>query len=273
MKQKKDQFVIAYLPDLDHPEAVLSHARPLALMLQKGLILLHISDPRYTSLTPSDAQPRLQALCASLPQATYAALKGNTPDIVHALPDLIGAVVIVAQVSATAPSRSPLHKRRLLADFASCKVAYLTVQEPLRNSQPPRVAFSVDYSKASKEKFVWASYFARFGSSPLTAMHYHYKDEGLRYKCRANLQFLSKLYEGLSIAHQERTIPRAGSYPDCAILKHHAADIDLLVAVTTQEKDFVEYFLGTQEHRTIVNASRLPILFLNPRDDIYVLCD
>jgi nucleotide-binding universal stress UspA family protein len=53
MKEKKDQFVIAYLADLDNPDTVLTHAVALARMLGKGLILLHISDPRYTDLTPT----------------------------------------------------------------------------------------------------------------------------------------------------------------------------------------------------------------------------
>jgi len=47
----------------------------------------------------------------------------------------------------------------------------------------------------------------------------------------------------------------------------------LLIAVTTKEKDGLEFFVGVQEQRTIVNRERIPILFLNPREDLYVLCD
>jgi hypothetical protein len=47
----------------------------------------------------------------------------------------------------------------------------------------------------------------------------------------------------------------------------------MLIAVTTKEKDGLEFFIGVQEERTIVNKANIPILFLNPREELYVLCD
>lgn len=245
----KDQFVIALIEDFEHADVVLSHAHFMAQMLQKGLILLHVSDD------PTAAEPRLAALSPH-----YMALKGNLRDAINGLPDRMGAVLFVVQ-----------QRKGLLKDFAECKVAYLTVQERL-DSQYKRVSLSVDHKKESKEKYVWASYFARFNQSLVTAHHYRYRDEGLRYKCGANLKFLEKLYSGLGITHGVQELPRGGAYVDCTILKE-VSEIDLLVAVTTQEKDFFEYFTGTQEDRTLRNARHLPVLYLNPRDDIYVLCD
>lgn len=279
-KQKKDQYVIAYLPCLDDTDMVLTHAVHMADMLQKGLILMHVSDPEYTNVTPDEAEPRLNALIPSLrPQLpnlpiTYAALKGNTQMIINALPEMIGAVIIVAQVNAHSSRKSPLHPKCILKDFAECKIAYLTVQERYpERSTPKKVVFSIDYHKESKEKFVWASYFARFGKCRLTAMHYDYKDEGLSYKCKANLKFMSKLYDSLDVKYDVLSIDRSGAYTDCAIFKQKTSIFDLMVSVTTKEKDMIEYFTGTQENRTITNKDHIPVLYLNPREDIYVLCD
>jgi len=279
-KQKKDQYVIAYLPCLDQTDTVLTHAIHMANMLQKGLILMHVSDAEYSSLSTTEAEIQLKALIPSLqPQMnnlpiTYAALKGKTQMIINALPEMIGAVIIVAQMDAHASRKSPLHPKRILNDFSECKIAYLTVQESLSPARiPHHVAFSIDYHKESKEKFVWASYFARFGDCQLTAIHYDYKDEGLKYKCKANVKFMSKLYDSLDVRFEELSIPRTGAYTDCAIFKQKPLDFDLMVSVTTKEKDMIEYFTGTQENRTIANKDRIPVLFLNPREDIYVLCD
>ena len=41
-KEKKDQFVIAYLNNLDYTDSCIEHAVQIANILNKGLILIHI---------------------------------------------------------------------------------------------------------------------------------------------------------------------------------------------------------------------------------------
>ena len=55
-KEKKDQYIIAYIADFGRTEAVVTYAIHLSRMLRKGLVLLHICDPRHSALTPDDAE-------------------------------------------------------------------------------------------------------------------------------------------------------------------------------------------------------------------------
>lgn len=273
-KEKKDQFIIAYIADLDHPETVVSHASWLARMLRKGLILLHISDPRYTTVTTEDAESRLKQFCADTSH-TYAALKGDTRQIITALPKLIGAVTIVAQVVPHARRRSPLSRHSILRNFADSRAAFLVVQKPLDNdSVPTDIAMSVDFKKESKDKFIWSSYFPRFCNCHMHVLHYDYRDQFLRTKWQANITQLSKLYEETGISFQSHIIPGKSTFQDINALRFTASQgYDMLISVTTKEKDGLEFFVGVQEQRTIVNKQQIPILFLNPREDLYVLCD
>lgn len=276
--QQKDQFIVAYISNLDQPHAVLSYAYYLSQMLKKGLILMHISDPRYTRLSPSDAELRLQQLRGTLSadaDITYVALKGKTREVVEKLPVLIGAVALVCHVDAKAHRRHPQHARELLRNFKGCKVAYLTVQEPIRSPQQlQNVALAVEFKKETKEKFIWASYFARFNHSAVHALHYDYKDEILRRKWFDNMNFLHKLFSALEIGFTPHVIPDKSTFEDINALRYCAEHhYDLLVSVTTDERDPLEFFIGTQEQHTIVNSQHIPILFLNPREDLYVICD
>jgi len=273
-KEKKDQFIIAYIADLDHPETVVSHASWLARMLRKGLILLHISDPRYTTVTTEDAESRLKQFCADTSH-TYAALKGDTRQIITALPKLIGAVTIVAQVVPHSRRRSPLSRHSILRNFADSRAAFLVVQKPLDNdSVPTDIAMSVDFKKESKDKFIWSSYFPRFCNCRMHVLHYDYRDQFLRTKWQANITQLSKLYEETGISFQSHIIPGKSTFQDINALRFTASQgYDMLISVTTKEKDGLEFFVGVQEQRTIVNKQQIPILFLNPREDLYVLCD
>lgn len=280
-KEYKDQFVIAHVADLDHMLPVTTHAALLSRMLGKGLILLHISDPQFTSVDPSQAEAVLQREVQvvkdreHLTDVNYMALKGNTKEIVNAFPILLNAVVAVAMVDAAAPKRSVLHPKTFLRQYDECKVAYLTVQQPLYPGYTfSQVALTIDYKRESKEKMLWSSYFARFNHSAVHALHYDYSDEGLAYKWLSNHKFMLKFYQSLSIEFSNEVLPTKRSFIDLPALDYCAAQgYQLLIAVTTNEKDVAEWFIGTQEQRTVVNSYHIPILFINPREDVYVLCD
>ncbi|MBO7490285.1 MAG: hypothetical protein J6T88_08420 [Bacteroidales bacterium] len=280
-KEKKDQFIIAYLADIERPETVLSYAAFMSHKLSKGLILLHICDPKYSTLSTEEAESKLQELVANTTthhsglQCTYAALKGKTLDIINALPTLMNAVLIVAQVDRGARRHSPLHKRNVLKNFAQCRTAYLTAQEPLHDdSRMLNVATAIDFKKESKDKLIWSSYFPRFCGSTMHILYYDYKDQFLHSKWYANMTQLHKLYSGLSLTFQPHIIESKSTYMDVNALRFASqSDYGMLIAVTTKEKDGLEFFIGVQEQRTIVNKAHIPILFLNPREDLYVLCD
>lgn len=281
-KEKKDQFVIAYIADFSQTETVLSYAAYMSQMLSKGLILLHICDPKYSPLTPDEAEAKLQKLRDETISAfnyqssiTYAALKGETAKVIEALPTLLGAVVVVAQADAKARRSNALSGKAILKNFASCKTAFLVAQEPLRDpSQMKNVAASIDFKKESKDKVIWSSYFPRFGGSRMHILYYDYKDEFLIAKWYANMRQLHKLYCSLNISFEPHIIESKSTYMDVNALRYAAANgYGMLIAVTTKEKDGLEFFVGVQEQRTIVNDERIPILFLNPREDLYVLCD
>ena len=280
-KEKKDQFIIAYLADTRQPEAVLSYAVYMSQKLGKGLVLLHICDPKYSTLTTAEAETRLQELVAQTAaqhsdiSCTYAALKGKTIDIINALPTLMNAVLIVAQVDRHARRHSALHKKSVLKNFANCRTAYLTVQKPLSAaSQMQDVATAIDFKKESKDKLIWSSYFPRFCGSTMHILYYDYKDQFLHSKWYANMQQLHKLYTGLDVTLQPHIIGSKSTFPDTEALRFaHEQGYGMLICVTTKERDTLEFFIGTQEMRTITNRYRIPILFLNPREDLYVLCD
>lgn len=282
---KKDQFVIAYITDLEQNETVVSHASFFARRLGKGLILLHVSDPRYTKVTPDEAERKLNGLCetqASKQQGnqtvTYAALSGETKQVLTSLPTLMNAVLVVAQVSAKAGLRSPQNRRNVIRDFAECRAAFLTVQTGLSLCRDAEryhdVAMVVDFKKESKDKFIWSSYFPRFLGSRMHVLYLDYKDQFLHSKWYANMQQLHKLYTGLEISFQPHIINSNSTFPDTEALSFaNEQGYNLLICVTTKERDTLEFFIGTQELRTITNRYNIPILFLNPREDLYVLCD
>ena len=112
----KDQFVIAYLADLSMTQAVVSHACQLARILKKGLILLYIEDRRRHLPTIASVEKTLLQIEAAHPDIhpAHAALKGNTKEIINALPTLLNGVVAVAGVNPHARPFSTTHPNQVL---------------------------------------------------------------------------------------------------------------------------------------------------------------
>jgi hypothetical protein len=279
MSEKKDQYIAAYIADYTHSEVVLSYSLFMANMLRKGLILLRIVDPKYTSETTSEAEKHLQELKTKIHlnnNVTYCAIKGNTKDILTALPVALNVVTVIGAVDKNAHRKSPLSRKNVLKNFSECKTAFLLAQEPLKDTDMlQNIAFSIDFKKESKDKFLWASYFSRFNNSFLHSFSPKYEDEFLRAKWFDNTKFLDKMFASLNVKYEKHSIAKQQSqYLDIDVLQYASTkDISLLVSTTTKERDVIEYFIGVQEDKTIVNEYKIPILYLNPREDLYVLCD
>lgn len=273
----KDQFVIAHLTDLEHTDIVVSHALQLAGFLQKDIILLYVEDEKYNGCTANEASQKLKTLSETLPGTSYCAIKGKTKEIISSLPTMLNGIVVVTQVDSNAPKRTPLHYKEVLRKYAESKIAFLAVQEKASHPESwKKVAMTVDYRKECKEKLIWTSYFARFNHSQINILSQHYKDEGLRDLWRNNMLYLRKFFEKLSLTYLQDELQGNSSYPDLDALPYCLQhEIGILVATTTptREVDFWEWITGTQECKTIINEQHIPILFINPRDDLYVLCD
>lgn len=274
----KDQFVIAFLADLSMCDAVVSHASYMAEMLNKGLILLYVEDPKYRNASYQDASHTIESIESRLAhlKPAHVAMKGNVREVINALPTMLNGVVAVAGVSPHAKRGSLTHPYQVLRLFSECKIAYLTVQEPLQSRhQYDTVGYGVDFRKESKEKLIWASYFARFNHSRLHMYHFNYTDEGLHSKWHNNILFMNKFFKGLSVSYEDRVVAGRALFPETIVCQAAAQECGLLISVTTDTRDLdiIEWFAGVQESRTIRNSQRMPVLYLNPRNDIYVLCD
>ncbi|MBR6992401.1 MAG: hypothetical protein IKH97_09315 [Bacteroidales bacterium] len=275
----KDQFVIAYLADLSMTNEVVSHACFLARMLNKGLILLYVEDSHHHNPTVAQATPTLLQIEAAHPDVhpAHVAMKGITREVIDALPTMLNGVIAVAGVNSAARRGSPTHPLQVLHLFGGCKIAYLTVQSPLTDPTVySHVGYGIDFRKESKEKLIWASYFSRFNHSRLTMLHFNYSDEGLHTKWHNNVRFMNKFFNGLGVTYNQQSVSGHALFPEtlvCDTAAHIGCGLLISVTTDTRDLDIIEWFAGTQERRTIRNPHHLPVLFINPRNDIYVLCD
>jgi len=281
-KEKKDQFIIAYLTDLDKTEAIINNAICFAKMLDKGLILLHISDKEYTNTKTEEAEEKLKELASNIveiPFCSYLAIEGKSKLILHKISELLSGVLLVTSSN----SDKPQNKKQKLANYPKelfknlyeSRVAYFIVDQ---NQKEPlsfdKAILTINNMRESKEKVLWGSYFGRFSESEIIVYYHNYKDEFHRHQLHYNIKFLMKMFDNFKINYKLKLSSNPKTYVDYQAIDY-AREIGagLVICQTTKDKDWTNSIFGLKELKTIENNLDIPILFVNPRNDLFILCE
>lgn len=267
-----DQFVIACIDSPESAAVVLPVARHFAERLNhKGLMALHVSqDTGHSAQEPDEWLKTLGV--------PYVSLKGDWHTAIEGLPTAFGGILAVAVLNPSAPRSSITHPRTLLRQFRDCKIAYLVVSGQWSASTQLSTfnsALTLTHRREGKEKLVWASYLARFLGSGITIAAPHYSDSGLRQKLNNNLRFVEKIFKPLNINYHTISLNTKHFSLTTDLVALRQLHPDLLIARTSdpRERDLIDLLFPKPEMQLLTHPSRTPVLFLNPRDDLYILCD
>ena len=260
---KKDQFVIACVESPEGAEMLIPWAKHFATSLNnKGLILLNVSQDGDSDWLRQYGLP-------------YVGLRGDWKTAIDGLPTAFGGILAVTAVDSDAPRRSITHPRTLLSTFRDCKIAYLVVsgQWPeASGTAASNFTLTLDHRRESKEKLIWASYLVRFLGAQLTVALPDYKDAGLRTHQTNNLRYLEKIAPSLGLTYTTAAIPApAMTPPDVVAVDTLHPNLILSLATDRRELDVGDWLIGVPELKLLRRGT--PALFLNQRDDLYVLCD
>ncbi|MDR1005959.1 MAG: hypothetical protein LBL74_03755 [Bacteroidales bacterium] len=278
MSEQKDQYIVAYITDFGNRQT-LNWAIFFAKLLDKGIILLHISDKKYTEISPDEAQIKLKELnngISQIPTHTYAALNGKTKDVIHSLGELFSAVMVVGFANKKQKATSsPQNPKNIIKDFESSRIAYFIFGENCVLRDFNKVLLPLNMLRESKEKVLWASYFGRFASSDITIYYKHYRDEFHRRQLNYNLKFAEDMLGkfGVSFTKEKQNAQSTADIDVSAVSYAASGNYDLIICQTTKNKSFIDVFSTPSELKTLQQMDETPILFLNPRDDLFVLCE
>jgi hypothetical protein len=133
------------------------------------------------------------------------------------------------------------------------------------------IMLPLDIERQNKEKALWAGYFSRFYGSTIHILYPKYKDEGLAKLVYDNVAFVEKLYENLEITYEKHeTEPK--NYLDAYALEFAPqVEAGASVIMMTRYYTLGDVLTGPRE-RKIIGKTSIPILCINQRDDLYVLC-
>ena len=274
MDEKKKTNIIALTDFTEIGNSAVRHAATLALVFKSSLTIVHRFGFRTTHISNPTENDDFKQIIAAFSDKVSITVSNHPflPHLLHHYAEQTNTIMFVIGVSRK-NGETFFNRRRALKFIAPSRLPVMTVgaSGPI-DPQWLNVLVTLDIYRQEKEKALWSGYFNRYGGATVHVLHTTYKDEFLREKLRDNLEFTDKLYSNLEIQAEKHEIPKAGDLDAYAL--RHAADYHgcLLVVMTTTYKSVIDILFGTREKHLIANRFGIPILCLNERDDLYVLC-
>ena len=271
-EEKRKRLRLLVLTDFSsYGDAAISHAAAMALIFQAELMIIPLVE-----MESLPTQGKFSNALNVLEQQ-------NLPVIYHTnsidlKKDLYNFVeeheVMMLVIAASSAKDSFFSYHSALRLIKKMRVPVLAVGKtlPYKNAYQ-KILLPLDYSIYAKEKSLWASYFNRFYKSEIHILSRKYKDEYLQYKSYENLAFTENLYKSMSVDYKVHILETSTNNLDL-YAQSFAKEIDatLILSMTTKYLDIGDFLTGTKEQKTIRLVGDIPYLYINQRDDLYVLC-
>lgn len=274
MEEKKKTNIVVLADQTEYGKSAVCCAASLAKVFKTSLTIVPFfcfgKRPDETPKVPSFdfvTQEYGASLEVSVEERWY------NPDHLHHFAEQTNSIMYVIAVGRRRGD-TYFSPRRAVRFIAPSRLPVMTVGRELpRDKQWLNVMVAVDPDRQSKEKALWAGYFNRYGNATVHILHTIYREKILRQKLDDGLEFVEKLYGNLEIRSEKHEIvPHQVDLEKYAIEHSQDYSASLLVVMTTKYRTWVDALLGPREQAWITNDRHLPILCINERDDLYVLC-
>jgi hypothetical protein len=269
MSTNSDQKVVVICDFSDQMKDVIVHGARMADVLKKELCLLAFWKDKDQKISCQEKITRVTAnIKANLPnlQVSSLILQGSLRAQIEKLIDHYNAVLIV------------IHQTDLkngLSALRESSIPFLFVNGSLPEFlQYKNILVPVDFRKASKETSLWASYFGRFNKSHIQVVFAHETDEDQRIRLKSNVEFFEKFFSSLYVRYSliEGKSTSWGIW-DETLNNAKSWNGDVLIFSGSSTVSLLDLLIGLPEKKIIRRAGYLPVLLINPRKDICVLCD
>jgi hypothetical protein len=170
------------------------------------------------------------------------------------------------------------NKRRAIRFIRNSRAPILVVgnQNPAPNGYQ-QVVLPIDVDRQAKEKAMWASYFLRFHAKignigTIHVIHNQHKEEIIQKKVKNNIAFIEKLYNNLEIDYKIYPLIEEIHIDQTSITFAAEVGATVTVIMMTRFYTIIDFLFGSKESKILGNELGFPILCINERNDLCVLC-
>jgi hypothetical protein len=159
--------------------------------------------------------------------------------------------------------------RNILDECRDLRIPYLIFPDTFPILIPDKVLVPVNFLIEEIEKAQFAAAFGRFCNSEICLLTA--RDYGS--KAQVNTQKISTVLDKFGLQYQQQTGKKDSFKIEYdAITKAAEENYNLIIASASREYGLDDIFFGPKELHLICKSS-VPVMLINPRGDLYTLCD
>jgi hypothetical protein len=286
VSEKKKQQILVPHDFSDACQCAVSYGLMLAQVFRCELTLIHImpkvpaSESDKANETEGAMRTRLAQISGRLqsengiPVNAYI-FRGKVQEIVSSIIERINAIIVVAGLNTVNRKGSDYFSpSNLVGDYRSLRIPLLVVQNKMPEASVfKHIMLPIDFQKESKEKASWAGYFSKLYQSFITVTHTEYRDGFLAVQLRNNLMLVKKLFNTLGTLYEFHKADKVRNGIDRYTISYaKIKGAGMIIITTTKDWGFDDYLMGPIEKKIITNEDQLPVMMINPRDDLFVPC-
>ncbi|MFW5823158.1 MAG: hypothetical protein ACOCU7_07185 [Tangfeifania sp.] len=157
---------------------------------------------------------------------------------------------------------------------ASSPVPFLFIHPEAPVSMFSKIVMPVDIRQENSDAALWCSWFGRFNQAEVAVIGANDKNREMQKMVGHNILLTKKLFNKFQIRHKVykgRKSSLGNAFEALEMAK--SSESDLLVILGSSTITPLDWVIGLPERKIIKQAEKLPVLFINPRRDNYILCD
>ena len=270
MSERKEQKIVVLINLTPSDKSLILNGIKIASVFNKELCLVYHYQKKEKEKRNSirqKLQDYLVPVKNEIPGMKTSTLLISVP--VSEMPDLLAddyeAIMLIAEAS---------RFRSYAGAAAASPVPFLFTNPEAQVSSFSRIVMPVDIRKENSDSASWCSWFGRFNRSEIVVVGANDKSKEMQKMTGQNILLIKKLFNKFHIQHKiyrGRKTSLGNTFEALELAKSSGSD--LLVILGSSTITPLDWLVGLPERKIIGHAEKLPVLFINPRRDNYILCD
>jgi nucleotide-binding universal stress UspA family protein len=266
----------------DITKPALVHAELYATIFKKPITLVHLIDKGWgdkeheLKLEEEEALSKLQNFADDISnesgiEVSVLVRRGDFHEGIGELAEELNATLVVMGTKGIKGLQRWTGSHAMKVIKNTKDVPFIVVQDMPKRNDLKTVVLPFSFTVESRQKLAWAIHIAKMFQCHFLLLAEHQTDEFIQHKMQNNITFAKKYLDQHGCSYSVETASGSTAFHKEIIIYASAKDADLILIMTDEDREFTEYFTGTHEQDIIANEKKIPVMVMNPVDNMQIL--
>jgi nucleotide-binding universal stress UspA family protein len=263
------------------PPAI-AHAQLYAAIFQKPITLVHLIDKGWgdkeadIKLEEEEALAKLKNLAEEIFEhsginTSFIVRRGEFLEGIGELAEEVNATLVVMGTHGIRGLQRWIGSNAIRVIKNTKDIPFIVVQDLPKRNEVKTVLLPFSFTVESRQKLAWAIHLAKQFNCHFLLLAEHQTDEFIQNRMQNNMSYAKKYLTQHNCSFSVETASGSTAFHKEIVIYASAKEADLILIMTDEEREFSEIFTGSHEQEIIANERKLPVMVMNPVDNMQIL--